>query len=129
MPKLANKYAFDLFETPMKNRLIDFLSGKIKRVALCDSREMTGSRGQTGADKYRKLVQLIREVNKDLRDKGQYDLFIGYPFVEGRIAGENFDIKAPLVLFPVILDRDAQFITIRLDETRDIVFNNTLILA
>ncbi len=129
MPKLTNKYAFDLFETPLKNRLIDFLSGKLKRVALCDSRESSGARGQTGADKYRKLVQLIREVSKDLREKGQYDLFIGYPFVEGRIAGENFDIKAPLALFPVILDRDAQFITVRLDETRDIVLNNTLILA
>lgn len=129
MPKLTNKYAFDLFETPLRNRLIDFLSGKLKRVALCDSREASGPRGQTGADKYRKLVQLIREVNKDLREKGQYDLFIGYPFVEGRIAGENFDIKAPLALFPVILDRDAQFIAVRLDETRDIVLNNTLILA
>lgn len=129
IPKLTNKYAFDLFETPLKNRLIDFLSGKLKRIALCDSREAAGPRGQTGADKYRKLVQLIREVNKDLREKGQYDLFIGYPFVEGRIAGENFDIKAPLALFPVILDRDAQFISVRLDETRDIVLNNTLILA
>lgn len=129
MPKLTNKYAFDLFETPLRNRLVDFLSGKLKRVALCDSREASGPRGQTGADKYRKLVQLIREVNKDLREKGQYDLFIGYPFVEGRIAGENFDIKAPLALFPVILDRDAQFISVRLDETRDIVLNNTLILA
>ncbi len=129
MPKLTNKYAFDLFETPLKNRLVDFLSGKLKHVALCDSREASGARGQTGADKYRKLVQLIREVNKDLREKGQYDLFIGYPFVEGRIAGENFDIKAPLALFPVILDRDAQFISVRLDETRDIVLNNTLILA
>lgn len=129
IPKLTNKYAFDLFETPLRNKLIDFLSGRLKRVALCDSREASGPRGQTGADKYRKLVQLIREVNKDLRDKGQYDLFIGYPFVEGRIAGENFDIRAPLALFPVILDRDAQFITVRLDETRDIVLNNTLILA
>ncbi len=129
MPKLTSKYTFDLFETPLKNRLIDFLSGNLRRVALCDSREASGPRGQTGADKYRKLVQLIREVNKDLREKGQYDLFIGYPFVEGRIAGENFDIKAPLALFPVILDRDAQFITVRLDETRDIVLNNTLILA
>ena len=129
IPKLTNKYAFDLFETPLRNKLIDFLSGRLKRVALCDSREVSGARGQTGADKYRKLVQLIREVNKDLREKGQYDLFIGYPFVEGRIAGENFDIKAPLALFPVILDRDAQLISVRLDETRDIVLNNTLTLA
>ena len=81
------------------------------------------------ASKYRRIVQLLREVNKDLREKGQNDLYIGYPFVIGRLPGEDFDVRAPLALFPVAAERTATSIELALDESRDIVFNTTLILA
>jgi very-short-patch-repair endonuclease len=129
MPRIVNKYAFDLFDTPVRYSLNDIIIGKAMNSVICDVSEPAQSRGQGGADKYRKLVQLLREVNKDIRDKGQNDLFIGYPFIQGRLAGENFDIKAPLALFPVVLERDAQYMKIRLDDTRDTIYNNTLILA
>lgn len=129
MPRIVNKYAFDLFDTQIRHDLNQFLFGKGKSMVVCDVKELSAKRGQSGADKYRKIVQLIREVNKDMRDKGQYDLFVGYPFVQGRLAGENFDIKAPLALFPVVVEREAQYIKLQLDDTRDAIFNNTLILA
>ncbi|WP_036221234.1 DUF4011 domain-containing protein [Mesoaciditoga lauensis] len=129
MPRIANKYAFDLFDTPISSDLNGVLFGNAKSIVLCDTNEQSSSQGQSGADKYRKLVQLIREVNKDAREKGQYDLYIAYPFVQGRMRGENFDVKAPLVLFPVTLERTARYIKLRLDESRDVMFNSTLILA
>lgn len=129
MPKIANKYAFDLFDTPVRYDLQKVLFGNSNGIVICDATEPSSVRGHSGADKYRKIVQLIREVNKDMRDKGQYDLFIGYPFVQGRLAGENFDIRAPLALFPISVEREAQHIKIQIDDTRDAVFNNTLLLA
>lgn len=74
-------------------------------------------------------LALLREVNKDLRDKGQNDLYIGYPFVIGRLPGENFDVRCPLALFPVIADKTATSVTLQIDESRDVIYNNTLLLA
>ena len=64
-----------------------------------------------------------------MRDKGQNDLYIGYPFVQGCLSNGEFGIRAPLCLFPVVLDRNTTSISIALDPTRDIVYNSTLILA
>ncbi len=129
MPRIINKFAFDLYATPLIHCINDVVFGKARNFVICDINESGQKRYQNGADKYRKLVQLIREVNKDIRDKGQNDLFIGYPFIQGRLSGENFDIKAPLALFPVTIERDAQYMRIQLDDTRDAIFNNTLVLA
>ncbi len=126
MPRIANKFAFDLYDTPVRYNINRLLFDKAGEIVICDVIEPEQNRGQ---NKYRKIVQLLREVNKDMRDKGQYDLFIGYPFAQGHLAGEDFDVKAPLALFPVTVERDAKYIKIRLDDTRDAIFNNTLILA
>ncbi|MBQ8373106.1 MAG: hypothetical protein IJX35_02185 [Candidatus Methanomethylophilaceae archaeon] len=42
---------------------------------------------------------------------------------------EDFDIRAPLALFPVILEKDSRTITLSIDNSRDAMYNNTLILA
>ena len=43
--------------------------------------------------------------------------------------GGEFGIRAPLCLFPVTLDRSTANITVALDQTRDVLYNGTLILA
>ena len=128
MPKAANKYAFDLFD-PNINCAESIISGNGASVAICDLSRVSDSDNQSEAAKYRRIVQLLREVNKDLRDKGQNDLYIGCPFVIGRLSGENFDVRAPLALFPVKADRTTTSIRLALDDSRDIVYNFTLILA
>lgn len=127
MPKLANKYAFDLYDA-VEDYTHTIINGDGSFVNICDLTK-TNNDEQGELLRYKKLVQLLREVNKDLRDKGQNDLYIGYPFVIGRLLGENFDVRAPLALFPVKADRTATSIKIALDESRDIVYNTTLILA
>lgn len=87
------------------------------------------TKGQNGADKYKRLVSLIREVNRTHREKGQFDLYIGYPFVKGRLLGEDFNVRAPLALFPVEVVREADHISVWLDESKDIIYNNHLVLA
>lgn len=125
MPKIAYKYAYDLYNSQQYEAL-DILKGKT--VTLCDVTSASENE-QFELIKYKRLTQLLREVNKDLRDKGQNDLYIGYPFVIGRLPGENFDVRAPLALFPVSAERTPTKIQISLDESRDIIYNNTLILA
>ncbi|MDR3074965.1 MAG: HRDC domain-containing protein [Candidatus Methanoplasma sp.] len=121
--KLYRKNAFDLTTIPDLD-LMGLLFGRKRSLKLCDS-----TKSADDLRVFKNLTELIREVNRDLRDKGQYDLYVGYPFVEGRLPGEDFDIRAPLALFPVILDKDAKSISVRLDDSRDVVYNNSLLLA
>ena len=123
MSKLYRKNAFDLTSIPDLETM-NLLFGKKKSLKLCDT-----TKSAEDMRIYKSLTELIREVNRDQRDKGQYDLYIGYPFVEGRLPREDFDVRAPLALFPVILDKDAKGISVRLDDSRDAIYNNALLLA
>ncbi len=125
---LVNKYAFDMY--PLGDTIIDKLIYSQAKVKLCDiDHPVNGIELKEEVSKQKKLVTLLRETNKDLREKGQNDLYIGYPFVIGRLPGEAFDVHAPLVLFPVVEERTPSYISVELDESRDIVYNNTLLLA
>ncbi|MDR0523212.1 MAG: HRDC domain-containing protein [Candidatus Methanoplasma sp.] len=121
--KIYKKNAFDMTSIPRLDPM-SLLFGRKSTLKLCDS-----TKSQEDLRIFRHLTEIVREVNRDLRDKGQYDLYIAYPFVEGRLPGEDFDVRAPLALFPVILEKDSKSISVRLDDSRDVVYNNSLILA
>lgn len=123
MPKAANKYGVDLYAK--NTNVVERIYRDGKRLSIKNDISNEPQSNQL----YKKTVQLLREVEKDVRDKGHNDLYIGYPFAKGRIPGENFDIRCPLALFPVNAEKTPQEIKIMIDETRDIVYNNTLILS
>ena len=114
-------------EAGVDNRPADDLERQVR--AELDNAVDSHRRGSKVYQSLRDLNEVIREVNRDLRDKGQYDLYIAYPFVEGRLPGEDFDIRCPLALFPVILEKDQRSVTLSRDDTRDPVYNNSLITA
>lgn len=80
-------------------------------------------------DFYRRLTLLYREVNRDAKETGSYPLHIAYPFVQGRLPGEGFEVKAPLLFFPVVLERKALDFYLKFDQDRDVVLNRDLLLA
>ncbi len=129
LPRLSAKYAVDLYDATEKYNPFDIIFGATAPVVVADVSDQDLPRTSPVRDRYRNLVNLIRESNKDLRDKGQNDLYIGYPFVQGCLVGGEFGIRAPLCLFPVTMDRTTASITVTPDPTRDIIFNSTLILA
>lgn len=110
---LKNKYAFDmsiLGET-LVNKIL-FTTAKVK-ISDVD-KPINGLSKNEENTKLKKIISLLREINKDLREKGQNDLYIGYPFVIGRLPGENFDVHAPLVLFPVVAERTSTTICLQI---------------
>lgn len=50
------------------------------------------------------LLALAREDASRFEETGAHDLFVGYPFVIGKVAG--YAVRAPLVLYPVEIERD-----------------------
>ena len=127
MPRAASRYAFDLFDGAGTAEKILFGDGR--PVTVCDTISAPAESKDAEETRFRRLVQLLREANKDLRERGQNDLYIGYPFVIGRMAGEAFDVRAPLALFPVAADRTSTGVRLSLDDSRDVVYNTTLVLA
>lgn len=121
--KMAKSVTYDLTGIVGPN-FSDVLFGNKRSARLCDS-----AADPEQIKTYKALSDIIREVNRSSRETGQYDLFIAYPFVQGRMPGEDFDIRAPLALFPVRLDRDSRHVTLTVDRDRDPVYNSTLVLA
>ena len=121
--KISAKNTFDLMRIPNID-VIELLFGKKRVLRLCDI-----ANSKEDERFYKHLNQVIREVNREMREKGQYDLYIGYPFVQGKMPNDDFDIRAPLALFPVTLEKDARSISLTYDSSRDAMYNNTLILA
>ena len=122
-PKISRKNAFDLMTLPEVD-VMGLLFGRKRVLKLCDS-----AKSPEDARVYKHLNEIIREVNREQRDKGQYDLYIAYPFVQGKMPDDDIDVRAPLALFPVILEKDARTITLTMDGSRDAIYNNTLVLG
>ncbi len=129
LPKLSPKYAVDLFDAKGSYNPLDILFDAKGPVTIADVSSQDEPRTSPARERYRNLVGLIRETVREMRDKGINDLYIGYPFVQGNLVNGEFGIRAPLCLFPVTLDRSTANITVEIDNTRDIIYNGTLILA
>ncbi len=129
LPKLSPKYAVDLFDASGRYNPLDLLFNATGPMTISEAADQDLPRTNPARERYKNLVNLIRETIRDQRDKGQNELYIGYPFVQGCLVGGEFGVRAPLCLFPVTLDRSTSNVTVQPDPTRDIIYNGTLILA
>ncbi len=75
------------------------------------------------------LKNLKREIDEFAKETGRYELFIGYPFVVGKI-NKDVTIKAPLILFPVTINVESdKEVTIEAKNDELVQFNKVLMLA
>ncbi|MHB8127661.1 MAG: AAA domain-containing protein [Mobilitalea sp.] len=126
IPKLPDKLGFDLYDKNTSANPYSFLFSENSRV-ICNV--LNNDNYLAEKANYKRLNTLIREISRNYRETGQYDLYIGFPFVIGRLMGENFDVRAPLALFPVQIMKEPTSISIIADDSRDAIYNNSLILA
>lgn len=74
------------------------------------------------------LKYLRREVEEIQKETGKYDLYVGFPYVFGKIR-QDISVKAPLLLFPVTIDIDKDVVTLNHIENQPIILNRSLVLA
>lgn len=79
--------------------------------------------------KLKTIAKIVRQSEKIEVESGNKELYIAYPFAQGKFENENFYVKAPLMLFPINISKTADSIFITNDTSRDIIYNTTLILA
>lgn len=74
------------------------------------------------------LAYLLREINAVEKETGLYELYVGYPFVEGRFQDNTF-VKAPLMLFPIriIADKNCWYLENIVDQ--EVIINKVFALG
>lgn len=77
---------------------------------------------------YKYFNNVYRDAQKNIRDHGINDLYVGYYYIKGKM-GDDFYIHAPLVLFPVSIEKGVNYLYIKLDKNRDITYNSHILLA
>ncbi|MDE7395015.1 MAG: HRDC domain-containing protein, partial [Clostridiales bacterium] len=127
MPKIGT-HAVDLVQNDraFNNRLSTFIKRfeGDKKLSIC---KLDGSDKET--KRYKRLNALLRETDRVKRESGESELFIAYPFAVGKVPGENFPIRAPLVLFPVECIVSNEGVSLRMAAERDVIYNTSLILS
>ena len=75
------------------------------------------------------LKNLKRDIEEFAKETGRYELYIGYPFVQGCI-GKDVLIKAPLLLFPVTIEMpDENTVEIEIKRDESIQLNKVFVVA
>jgi len=77
---------------------------------------------------YSAVKTLKKEVDEIQRETGKYDLYLGYPFIYGK-TDKGTAVKAPLLLFPMVLTVDNKSVTISHISYSPITVNKSLIVA
>lgn len=107
MPRLLAGRELDLHElgwqlgTTPGQLLAQLISGK-KMQLLTPKAEANPETEQLA----RRLTRLHRHLRQQEQETGAYDLYVGYPFVQGRLP-DGTTVRCPLLLFPVTLIRGA----------------------
>lgn len=124
--KINKDYGIDLFKLfeidklkEVENILLNRSNSKIELV----------NTNNLDDDKYIQVVRLMRTIEKNETETGNNELYLAYPFVQGKEELIDFNYKAPLILFPMKFSRTTEAIFIENDFDRDVIYNTTLILA
>lgn len=74
------------------------------------------------------LRSLLREITSIVKETGRNELYVGFPFVEGKLKDDTF-VRAPLFMFPVSLLRDGDSYYLENKDEAVIYLNKVLLLA
>jgi superfamily I DNA and/or RNA helicase len=137
LKKIYNRRAFDTFllnefDNQKTKSLLDFVvkrsEGKIKLLDSPYSKKISEKDRDLIISRAKNLKNLKDEIDLVEKEKGSYDLFLGYLFAEGCFIDKTF-FRAPLLLFSVkIFNSDNEwFLSNNLDQ--NIQINRTFVLA
>jgi len=74
------------------------------------------------------LTYLLREIQATEKETGRYELFIGYPFVEGFFKDKTF-VKAPLLMYPVRISKNGDAWYLENIKEQNVMLNKVFLMA
>jgi energy-coupling factor transporter ATP-binding protein EcfA2 len=127
---LAVEQFLDLHETDFllekpSIELIKQLVQQKNRIAICDVADARFEKVNLVSKKLRKISRTEQFIQQE---RGSQDLFVGYPFVKGKLA-DGTAIHAPFLFFPVTLKMDREQWCLQLREEGNVILNQSFALA
>lgn len=113
---LTNEPSFSILEKLVKQK---------KRIDLC---AFVDTRLEENNTVSKQLKQISRKNRQIFEERGAQDLYIGWPFVEGKLLNDA-PIRCPLLFFPIELFSENNVWYIQLRENVSITFNKSFLLA
>ncbi len=109
---------------------LDALEGNEKSAqALRVERQRRDETRRAISSQITQLKNLKRDIEEFAKETGRYELYVGYPYIQGCI-GKDLLIKAPLLLFPVTIELvDENTVQIELKRDENIQFNKVFLVA
>lgn len=136
LKKLHSKRSFDLsildsLDLSTTNELVDFLIQRNKKDLKILSSPYESKLDEEEMEKLLKLSKSLKNIKAEIdmvnKERGSYDLYIGYLFIEGYFLDKTF-VKAPLLLFPVkIYESNGEWYLSNIDQ--NVVINRTFIMG
>lgn len=74
------------------------------------------------------IKSLVKEIKSTEKETGRYELYIGYPFVEGYFKDKTF-IKAPLFLFPVEAIKKGDIWALKNKIDKSVILNKVFLIG
>lgn len=113
-----------LLEKPSVDLIKQLVLGKT-RIALCDVADSRFEKVNEVSKKLRKISRTEKFIEEE---RGSRDLYVGYPFVKGKLS-DGTPIHAPFLFFPVTLKMDReQWCLFEVPES-DVILNSSFALA
>ena len=106
LPRLIPNQMIDLNELDFLNHqpafgLIEAILGKDKNISLIPLADPRDSKVNLLSQRLNRLVHLVKTAETET---GEKSLFVGWPFVEGKLLNDQV-IRCPLIFFPVELEK------------------------
>ena len=130
LPKLSKYRDIDLYDLDFNFQKSSFeiLEKLITSQASIKVSEEIDSRDANSNLLSRRLRKIQKEERFIFEESGAKDLYLGYPFVEGKLL-DNSSIRCPLLFFPVKIEyRNASWYLKRRDDV-NVTFNKSFLLA
>ncbi len=123
--RFIDLHKLDFAQNEPSFRIIERMIAKRVKTKLC---AVVDSRDKAGNEASKNLRDIFRTDRLITEERGAKDLYVGYPFVRGKMLDDSL-IAAPLLYFPVSLSVENGFWMLHLRQDVPVSFNKTLLLA
>ena len=126
----GNDKPFELLNEETLDSLYNYSKGDTEEL---DKKADTSAKNKSLRKMVSNIVNSFEKLKKEIvdiaKETGRYELYVGYPFVEGNV-GRDISLKAPLILFPVKINiTDDSHVSIEKVKDMPITLNKALLFA
>ncbi|MES2796555.1 MAG: AAA domain-containing protein, partial [Bacteroidota bacterium] len=118
-------HQFDFVNGKKSYEIVNQIVAEKKSIYLCDEIDPRFEKVNELSKRLRRIARTEKFIEQE---RGSEDLYVGYPFVQGKLLDDTV-VRCPLLFFPITLKLEKQKWNIIKRENEPVSFNRSLLLA